>query len=555
MSEEIRIPGWFFEIATQVQHWLLKPELRERFWQFSHEAAGVDRQAVEDHNAWREARQEHIEKLHSLDENNPLRIHTKVPPEKGYAWDFENFPYIDGEPTNIYCIEGWFPLQLHRHCRPSNDICLDRPEPLSLAAKYYILSACHDLGCPQEPKLLSAEDIVVPHDLDENTNAEDPDDLRRICENVVISMPITAPYYRLEKALAKRLSDHPEKLKKTLETLLISVTDDVAKLLKSASESGGETSPHLDPVEKALNGLLYAVEKHRLTFLYFVEAWRRNPMTRDDDLEKVTRDDRPEFGIPVSPGIVDSEGEFLLEYRYAMDAFALAAMDRFGTGEGSKPVALTADREWVEIEGGGLPVWQLGEGGDFHLNESADAVLAACRSLAEADTGRHLRPLIQEARALTHHEGQARWQCSNLVRWEYLTKLDELILSLKLVDVGHGEAPTPGPEVLPPAERTDEECDGAPKIKPAQANAFKSYEWVARKHPELVPSEDIRSWYSPAMYDIAIGKSGVYEEREAPSYGTWVRYLRAYKQAVDGPKNTSRVGRGHGGSIVGADHL
>ncbi len=318
-------------------------------------------------------------------------------------------------------------------------------------------------------------------------------------------------------------------------------------------DTWGPSPQALEPSEHALRGLLHAVEKHRLIFLYFTEAWRRNPMTRDDGWEKVTHEDRPEYGIPVEA--IDSEGDFLFEYRHAMEAFALAAMSCFGAGAGSKPKAMVPGGGWVEIEGGDLPVWQLGEGGDLRLNDSADSILTACRALARADVGRHLSPLIQEARSLTHDEGQSRWHCSNFVRWKYLTKLDELIRSLKLVDVGNGETPTSGPETLPPTERTDDECDGSPKIKPAHAKAWESYKWVSENRPELVPPEDSCCWYSQVMYEVAIEESGVYDEESGPSYETWIRYLRQCRNAIDGPKNTPRAGREYGGSIAGAGQI
>ncbi len=80
-------------------------------------------------------------------------------------------------------------------------------------------------------------------------------------------------------------------------------------------------------------------------------------------------------------------------------------------------------------------------------------------------------------------------------------------------------------------------------LSPSILRAYKSYEWVATNRPELVPSEGSRSWYTRAMHEVAIDKSGVYDEKDGPSYETWATYLRKYKLVVDGPKNTPRAGR------------
>ena len=203
-------------------------------------------------------------------------------------------------------------------------------------------------------------------------------------------------------------------------------------LLESARKAGERNtskSTDIQEIEKVLQILLYAIEKHRLTFLYFAGAERINPSIppngRKDALNK---DDLRHNEIPVKD--IDNNGDFLFKYRHIMDGFAQKAVSQFGTA-GTKPKTMTRDGKFIDIEGGSYPFWRLDEIACEYLEKTGDAILEACKQLLEIDTTEVCHALSEQAMNVIHDNDQPRWYSSVLVKWEYLLRSDEAIASLK----------------------------------------------------------------------------------------------------------------------------
>ncbi|MCK4626281.1 MAG: hypothetical protein KAV00_13265 [Phycisphaerae bacterium] len=227
-------------------------------------------------------------------------------------------------------------------------------------------------------------------------------------------------------------------------------------------------------IEEALDGLLAAVEKHRLTFLFFANAKRKNPSNRDDRWETLCRDERPEHRIPTDD--IDNKGQFLFRHRLALDLFAETAVGRFGLGEGRKPSVLVKDGKWVEVEGGSLPFWSLDEGGCSYLEGSSNAILNACKTVAGKDLSGRLRSLVNRIIAVTHDNDQPKWYSSLGVRWRYLSDLDEVILAIKKArvvypdDSGGSEASQEADRILNGPALADRAAKAVLAFEPSEDN-------------------------------------------------------------------------------------
>src|SRR5439155_25176294 len=64
--------------------------------------------------------------------------------------------------------------------------------------------------------------------------------------------------------------------------------------------------------------------------------------------------------------------------------------------------------------------------------------LEACKQLASADTTRRFQTVINSTRELTHDQGQSRWYSSVLVRWEFLSRLDDRLALVKSAQIDAG---------------------------------------------------------------------------------------------------------------------
>lgn len=214
--------------------------------------------------------------------------------------------------------------------------------------------------------------------------------------------------------------------------LLLRRHDQVREAENVAIDATGSSPPI--PGDNApdvtLEDIQRLLEKHRLIFLYFAAPRRQNPLHRGEPWETVNERDLP--NIPTDE--IDSEGEFLFSHRRRLEGFAQAAIAKFGTGEGNVPRVMDQSGTVVEVEGGSRPYWVLDEHACLYLEESADAILDACRRAMNGNSCRpHVRLLI-EVKGVLRDEGMTKWYSANLVRWRYLMRLDETIHALKTAD-------------------------------------------------------------------------------------------------------------------------
>lgn len=178
---------------------------------------------------------------------------------------------------------------------------------------------------------------------------------------------------------------------------------------------------------QSLETIRLLLEKHRLIFLYFAVPKRVNPLNRDSQWETLRDNQFPH--VPSED--IDSEGEFLFVHRRELENFAQAAVGQFGTGLGSKPRTMDKSGRVVDVEGGSFPFWMLDEIACVYLDESADKILDACRSAVRHRADQLLSRFVQRIKSALHDEGQTKWYASNLVRWSFLMRLDDVLHALK----------------------------------------------------------------------------------------------------------------------------
>ncbi len=140
---------------------------------------------------------------------------------------------------------------------------------------------------------------------------------------------------------------------------------------------------------------------------------------------------------------IDSDGTFLWTQRDVLDRYAQEAIGMFGPGEGMRPSEPDADGRGVPVEGGTHPYWSIDDGATGYLEQSSDAILDACRALAETGRGGAALELVKDASAAARPEGHARWYTNVVVKWSYLSTLDSLVSRIKTVRVELALPPRP----------------------------------------------------------------------------------------------------------------
>jgi len=184
--------------------------------------------------------------------------------------------------------------------------------------------------------------------------------------------------------------------------------------------------------KQGLNGVLRAIERHRLMFLYWAQACRRNPLaasTRTGVNERVVKDDI--LGWQDMVWTIDNDGEFLWTHRGVLDRFADAAIETFGPGDGVRPTGLDAEGRSVPVDGGTHPYWILDDGATPYLEQSSDDILGAVGEIAALKCHPDDDSLLHDVIGVARPESHPRWYTNLLVPWSYLTKLDSLIKRLK----------------------------------------------------------------------------------------------------------------------------
>jgi len=213
----------------------------------------------------------------------------------------------------------------------------------------------------------------------------------------------------------------------------------VAEHTSRNSDGAGRQNPVSAPMQHVaarVEGLSRAVERHRCIFLFWAQAHRRNPLaihSRSGINERVDRDEIRGWKEMVDA--IDSDGTFLWTHRDVLDRYAQEAIQSFGPGEGSRPAQPDEHGRGVPVEGGTPPYWSLDDGSTSYLEQSSDAILEACRALAQASDAGPALELVREASAIARAEGHPRWYTSVVVKWGYLADLDTLIARIKQIRV------------------------------------------------------------------------------------------------------------------------
>ncbi len=243
-----------------------------------------------------------------------------------------------------------------------------------------------------------------------------------------------------------------------------------------------------------VNDLLRAVERHRLMFLYWAAACRRNPLavrSRTGVNERVLRDDVRGWKEMVEA--IDAEGAFLWTHRKVLDRYAQEAIGMFGPGEGSRPGEPDESGRNVPVDGGTYPYWSIDEGSTSYLEESSDAILEASRSLAEVSKHEAVIALVKDAIAVARPEHHDRWYTNVVVKWSYLSSLDSLISRIKAVRVEFA---------LPP--RTERAHSPQPDVVRPDAQSVadvvvlfmvtRDLVRIGREYPDAMPEADHKAW-------------------------------------------------------------
>ncbi len=252
-----------------------------------------------------------------------------------------------------------------------------------------------------------------------------------------------------------------------------------AKADSRESKRGPEEGGHPDlSIHSALSELQHALEKHRLTFLFFADAVRPALVDHSGPLERIRREEVHGGRIP--PEAIDAEGRFLFEHQFCMNRFAQMAVSRFGLTAGL-PGNDTKEGKPVENDGSRHPWWEVDEVACLHLEATADMILNAAKMLARLNTQGGGYPLVRKARNLAHDHGQTRWLPVNGVRWEYLAELDELIRSVKLSDAEGLE--NLQPEGVKAAKKAARKMPAKAKKPVSQKRTKSAFESELESHP------------------------------------------------------------------------
>mgnify|MGYP000990313317 CR=1 FL=1 len=220
---------------------------------------------------------------------------------------------------------------------------------------------------------------------------------------------------------------------------LARLTDELRPVVASHPPTSSAIPPKdskIGFIVEEVDALLRAVERHRLTFLYWSAASRRNPLacgSRTGTHERVLRDGVR--GWKTMCDAIDSEGEFLWTHRDVLDRYAEEAIGAFGPGDGMTATATDRSGNPVAVAGATPPYWSLDDGSTSYLEQTSDAILEACRPLASHQGQEPLSSLLTDAIAAARPSSHSRWYTCVVVNWSYLTVLDDLITRIKVVRV------------------------------------------------------------------------------------------------------------------------
>lgn len=187
-----------------------------------------------------------------------------------------------------------------------------------------------------------------------------------------------------------------------------------------------------DQAQLALSALLHAVERHRLMFLYWATAHRRNPLVshrRTGAIEELDKDGFRGWDAMVAD--IDADGAFLWKHRVVLDRYAQAAIEKFGPGDGAFPTTTDSNGVSIPVDGGSPPYWLIPDIAPPYLEASSDAILESARTLGHAIESAEARGLVEEAVAASRPEEHPRWYACVWVRWNHLSRLDVLIRRIK----------------------------------------------------------------------------------------------------------------------------
>lgn len=177
-----------------------------------------------------------------------------------------------------------------------------------------------------------------------------------------------------------------------------------------------------EALDIGLSTLVHALDRHRLTFLFFAQAKRPRTVGATGQVglpDRVKRDDVRGWSDMVRD--IDAQGRFLFTYRRVLDAFAEEAISTFGPGDG-----MPADTDKTA-----RPYWIIDDGGPSYLEHTSNAILEACRDVAALDSAGQLADAIRATMTLAHPTNQSRWYSCVGVAWGYLSELDDLMVLLK----------------------------------------------------------------------------------------------------------------------------
>jgi hypothetical protein len=229
-------------------------------------------------------------------------------------------------------------------------------------------------------------------------------------------------------------------------------------------------------------------------FLFWATANRTNPNAshrRSGIHERLYGDEIR--GWNEMSDAIDAAGEFLWTYRAVLDRYARKAIGRFGPGEGNCPSEQDDHGREVPVEGGTYPYWSLGEGGDLYLEDTSDAILEACRTLAAVARHAVVLKLVRDTSAAARPKLHVRWYTDFPVNWSYLSTLDSLISRIKSLRVELAlpphieEADPPQPEVVTPDAQSVADVVVLFMVT-------RDLVRIGRDYPDAMPAVDHKAW-------------------------------------------------------------
>jgi len=279
---------------------------------------------------------------------------------------------------------------------------------------------------------------------------------------------------------------------------LVNLAAELEAVADIAPHSSGETlaSPNDRPANNdagitlhdAIQQLEQALDRHRLTFLFFATAKRRNELLRNSRHgmeEAVRKDDMTGYDRVMDD--IDDDGQFLFRQRVYFERFAEKAIGAFGPGEGEKPPGEESTH----------PFWSLDEGSASYLQDTAQGILAAARELDRTDSARTCKDIVRSAIDVAYDEGRSRWYSAIVTRWAYLTRLDDALAAVR--------------RLLLNTSDVDSQANHAP-----WDDCYLGVEWhecvynhdpvscgVCPDDPNYLPASSGRCYFYKCFYDIA----------------------------------------------------